>query len=149
MSIYISSSQSIQVKIFAESVKVYEIYNSDSPSEAYSELEISIGNLTHYSSVWNLTVNLDKCYVMHIGKEAISKINGILIKNMLLAKVLVVMIDHELSFSEHISHVVKKAYALRFLPFRNIHTDKPLLVTRLYKTFDLPSFEFCSHAWKA
>lgn len=65
-----STSQFVKTKIFADDIKIYGIYNEDNSYEVCSELERSIAKLYDYVSSWNLTMNIDKCFVMHIGKGA-------------------------------------------------------------------------------
>ncbi|KAK6010662.1 hypothetical protein OSTOST_24285 [Ostertagia ostertagi] len=79
--------------------------------------------------------NLKKCSVLHIGDavQADYEINGARLKSC--------------QFSEHIDNVVKKAYTVLYLIFRNFRSKDLNSLLALYKAYVRPHLEYCSPIW--
>lgn len=148
-SVILEGSKNIGLQLYADDIKIYGSYNDENFIEVTEELSRCIGKLVTWASKWDLTVNLDKCFVMHIGVGARNQytINGVTLKSCDVSRDLGVMIDNKLDFSEHINEVVRKAFTSLFSIFRNIHSNNGQILTRLYKSYVLPHLEYCSQAW--
>ncbi|CAJ0608162.1 unnamed protein product [Cylicocyclus nassatus] len=54
----------IKVKMFADDIKTYGIYDLSNYDEVRQALELSIKRMLDWSKMWDLPINLDKCSVM-------------------------------------------------------------------------------------
>jgi len=61
------SSGNTAVKLFADDLKLYSVYNI---SENSSDLQQSIEDLVSWSKLWQLQSNLNKCHVLPIRAKS-------------------------------------------------------------------------------
>ncbi len=82
-------------------------------------LEDDLGNISNWLSANRIQLNIDKTHFMVIGKHIHTKklpdlalsFNGCSIKQVKSMKILGVIIDENLSWTEHLKHVTKKCYS--------------------------------------
>ena len=105
--------------------------------------------MSDWASKWDLRINHDKSLVMHIGKGNVAEysMNGVALKICKSVRDLGIFVDCNLNFTEHIDHIVRKAYSSLFRLFRIAHTSNPTILTRLYNSFVLPHLEYGSQIW--
>lgn len=72
------------------------------------------------------------------------EVNGVQLKLCCSVKDLSTLIDTSSKFSNHVQIAVKKAYAVVYRLFRNVHINNARLLVRLYKAYVLPHLEYCS-----
>ena len=92
-----------------------------------------------------LPLNIEKCIVMHFGKNNpmhIYKINGTPLPSSLCERDLGVLVDNNLSFDNHIANTVRKSFGVINMMFRSIESRDPNLLVRLYKIYVLPIIEY-------
>ena len=135
--------------MYADDIKLYAAYDHANPLDIQLELSEALLKTTNWASTWDLKLNLSKCTVLHLGRgEPLNfEVNGSRLKQCNLIKDLGVLIDTNLKFTDHIENVVKKASAVLFTIFRNIHSSSPNIFLRLYKAYVVPRLEYCSPIW--
>ena len=121
------------IKIFADDTKLYSEISSKSDSDS---LQNDLNNLVIWTNTWLLNFNLNKCCVMHLGKDnpnynyTLLNDNSVIPINPTLSeKDLGVYIDPLLGFDNHIDIVVKKANKVCGLIIRSItHNSSDILI---------------------
>ncbi|KAK6764801.1 hypothetical protein RB195_024937 [Necator americanus] len=145
----IRTSSHVSVQMYADDIKIYGIYDDENYLEVRNALQTSLAKMSDWASKWDLRINHDKSLVMHIGKGNVAEysMNGVALKICKSVRDLGIFVDYNLNFTEHIDHIVRKAYSALFRLFRIVHTSNPTILTRLYKSFVLPHLEYGSQIW--
>ncbi|EYC29646.1 hypothetical protein Y032_0006g3098 [Ancylostoma ceylanicum] len=135
--------------MYADDIKIYGIYSRENSNQVRSALQASLANLAEWASNWNVTINFNKSSILHLGPGSTIDyaVNGLVLKSCSTTKDLGVVVDNTLKFSKHVDHCVGKAYSTLFLLLRNIRSNNPRLLTRLFKAFVIPHLEYCSQVW--
>ena len=100
------------VKLFADDLKLYSVYNSTDNS---ADLQQSIDNLVKWSNVWQLQINMNKCQVLSIhtkfnlNTSNNYSLNGFVLSSVAIANDLGVHVDSNLTFKQHIASIITKA----------------------------------------
>ena len=137
-----------EISIYADDHQIFASGSSSSIVEGMSEGS----KITRWHKENLLQVNVQKYQSMVLGAESEANninvdINGVNIEQLKSIKLFGVFLDSELSFSEHISSVCRKASqqigVLRRLR-KIIPTHAKL---QLYKAFILPRLTYCSTIW--
>ena len=95
----------------------------------------------------NISLNVQKCFVLHLGsknQKYAYTLNGSAVQIATSEKDLGIIIDDNLSFSEHVSTMCKKANRRLGMLLRSFILRDYVLLTSLYKTYVRPIFEYCS-----
>ena len=100
----------VKVKLFTNDVKLYVrvVSNAD-----VTELQMAPSAVTSWADYWQLSVYVDKCRVLHIGKHVAATtfaINNIPLPVITSDRDLGITITCELSSSPHINDIVTKAH---------------------------------------
>jgi len=138
-------------KIFADDTKVYR--NIDS-SDDRTKLQNDINSLEAWSQKWQIEFNIDKCSVVHIGKDNAEydyfmTINNVhkQLSNSDGEKDLGVLVDKKLNFNQHIEKTVNAANKTLGVLKRNFrHTPQSAFIT-LYKTLVRSKLEYANVIW--
>ena len=123
-----------------------------SPENA-QQLQKYIIALSKWSYTWLLEFNAEKCHVLTIGRlENIThteryEIDGEELEHVFEEKDLGVTVDYELTFEQHISHIVKKANAIMGLIRRSFTFLDQHLFRKLFITFVRPHLEYAQAVW--
>ncbi|KAK6756865.1 hypothetical protein RB195_014969 [Necator americanus] len=135
--------------MYADDIKIYGIYDDENYHEVRTALQTSLARMSDWASKWDLHINYDKSLVMRLGKGDVAEysMNGVTLNTCKSVRNLGIFVDENFNFSEHIDHVVRKAYSSLFRLFRIAHTSNPTILTRLYKSFVLPHLEYGPHIW--
>ena len=135
-------------KIFADDTK---IYNSHDKSD---DLQQDLLRIQEWTNQWNLYFNVDKCRVLHIGKNNKNsnytlKVNDEdkLITVTREEKDLGVMFDEALSFDPHIQNSVNKANKMLGLIKRTFSYLDKNIFGKLYKSLVRPHLEYANAVW--
>ena len=97
------SNSTVTYKLFADDCKMYSTINTDLDYLA------ALDRLQQWSCDWQLSINVSKCHILHLGKKNNQKkyfLNGCVI-----VTDLGVEIDLELKCDKHIHKIVGKAYS--------------------------------------
>lgn len=102
------------IRLFADDAKLSKEIQNQTDS---SELQEDINRMCTWTQEWSLQTNATKCKVMHVGKKnndyeySMTTAEGnMILKTAKKEKDLGVTVDENLTFSEHIGKIVKKAY---------------------------------------
>ena len=99
---------------------------------------------------WQLSINVDKCQLLHLGKTNFRfryGLNGKAIPSTNEVKDLGLIIDNSLSFSAHISALTSRARARCGVFFKTfISRDKDTMLL-FYITYVRPILEYCCVVW--
>ena len=135
------------VKIFADDTKVFHIIQS---LQDHKHLQEDIIRLVEWANKWQLTFNIEKCKVLHYGK------NNPCLKYVMsntelsesdLEKDLGVHFDPSLKFSSHVGKITTKANQRLAIIKRTFTNMTPEMFLPLYKTLVRPILEYCSSVW--
>lgn len=143
-------SVSSNIKIFADDTKIFRAINS--PSDA-DELQQDLEALQHWSDLWGLKFNANKCVHLHVGNkfptsyEMRNNNSPVTLKRSDFERDLGVIMNSKLSPSHHIDEITKKAYrALGLVKHYFNSLDEEAFVI-LYKAFIRPVLEYNSCVW--
>ena len=146
--------QSTTTKLFADDVKLYSEIKSDLD---FIALQDSLDNLTQWARNWQLTISINKCYTLDVGrissniKPTLSKFTNFIddtsIMSVKSCRDLGVIIDSKLSFVPHIQEIVEKAKQRMALLLRTFLTKDPHCLMSAFKSYILPIVDYCSQIW--
>jgi len=138
----------IHCKLFADDVKLYSTV--DLVSTGINPLSLALDNLVTWSNEWQLSINISKTNVLHMGKNNPSvtyRINNVIISPAKHMRDLGVEIDSNLDFTLHIDRVIKSAYQKIAVLFKGFISRDPGILTSAYKVYVRPTLEYCSEVW--
>ena len=136
--------------LFANDTKIYRAITSQEDAQS---LQSDLNTLEEWSDEWLLRFHPDKCHVLTLGKfENIMhterhKICNKELEHMFEEKDLGVIIDSELSFSEHIASKVRIANAIVGLIRRSFSFLDGTSFKKLYTAFVRPHLEYAQSVW--
>lgn len=114
-------------------------------------LQKDLDSLHEWSVDWQMSFNVDKCVVMHVGSNNISNsytLGNQKLKSSNKEKDLGVIMDSSLKFSEQCSVAVKSANRTLGLIKRTIKSRGKNVLVRLYKALVRPKLEYCVQSWR-
>jgi hypothetical protein len=148
-----TSSPSSSFIIFADDTNI--IFSHEDPLTLESLINKELNNISNWFKLNKLSLNIDKTNFMifknkHSNKPDIDvtiKIDNKVINKVSTTKFLGILIDNNLSWKSHNSHVTKTISKYNgiirkvrpFLPLKSLHT--------LYNTFILPYLSYCAIIW--
>ena len=118
-----------------------------------NHLQISINKVEQWTRTWRMPVNVQKTQMIRFGgtkstAQAISyTYSGANLEHTKLQKDLGVLIDINLTFTDHIEYIVTKAMRLCGWTMRVFHTRKPKVLLQVYKSIIRPTLEYASVIW--
>ena len=143
-----------KVKLFADDVKLYSIYNCE---DGMLNLQQSVDKLVYWSSIWQLKVNVDKCHVLSIRNRNKSKdsrpnqclylLDGVPLSNVSFISDLGVTFNSNLSFKLHISTIITKALQRVGVFFRGFNSRRLDFVRKTFVTYIRPLLKYNSIVW--
>lgn len=134
-------------KIFADDTKLYRATDTE---EDRDTLQKDLKKLEEWSKTWQMEFNIDKCAVLHLGKnnrEANYTMKGKPLQKSNGEKDLGVFIDKELNFKKQIQDVRCKASRTLGIVKRNFKNLKPKHMTTIYKTMVRSKLEYANCIW--
>jgi hypothetical protein len=140
----------IIMKLFADDSKLYTEINCSGSS---SHLQASLDNLCVYADIWQLTFNVDKCYLLSTCNRNSSRpancyfINGRAVQHTSSIRDLGITITSDLHFNSHISLIVSKALQRSSILLRGFLSRDIQLMRRAFITYIRPLVEFNSVVW--
>jgi hypothetical protein len=142
--------ENVVSKYFADDAKLYTEIESGNDVD---ELQYSLDLLADWAVKWQLSVSFLKCSTIDIavGKKiqayCENNIEGNVLANNTEVTDLGVMFDSSLTFTPHITKMVRKAKQRIFLLFRSFRSRNTGLLLTAYKSFVLPLLDYCSSVW--
>jgi hypothetical protein len=140
-------SSKVQVKLFADDVKIYVIIDDIDDCEL---LQASIDKLAAWAELWQLKIYLSKSACLHIGSNKFKYnycINNSQLGSHNSIADLGVMIDNKLKFSAHINNIVIKAHSRSSLILRCFKCKDCSVLCRGFTVHVSPLLEYCSQVW--
>lgn len=108
----------VKNSLFADDLQLFSDITLDSPG---NDLQQSLSMLQSWCSAWQLSVNIEKCHVLHLGFNNASvqyEYNNTVISDVSTVCDLGVDVDSSLKFDGHINRIVAKAYSRIGILFR-------------------------------
>ena len=145
-----SSCGNTNVKLFADDLKLYSIYNSTDWS---LNLQQSVDQLVYWSNLWQLKININKCHVLSIRNKSRTNtsfqyvLDGVSLSNVSNTSDLGVNIDCNLSFKSHISTIITKALQRVGVFFRVFSSRRFDTVRKTFITYIRLLLEYNSNVW--
>ena len=146
--IYINDMpSSVLSSIFADDAKLYRNMSSN---DNHPTLQHDLQQLEKWSEKWQLRFNLNKCKVMHLGRQN-PRPNYTMGRTTLATttseKDLGVYVDTELTFEKHIETVVNQANRILGLIRRSYTYLDSQSLLKLYTSLVRPTLEYANAAW--
>jgi len=132
---------------FADDAKVFGRISSLPSAMA---LQMDLARLLQWASEWQMTFNVDKCKVMHIGKsnEHFSYyMDGVKLEKVSLVKDLGLLVSDDLKVSKQCTSAYSKGSQMLGMINRTIRCKTAKSLLPLYKTLVRPHLEYCTAAW--
>jgi hypothetical protein len=116
-----------------------------------TELREDLDKLYCWSQKWQMTFNIDKCKVMHIGSKNQGtkyEMDNKEIKETNEEKDLGVIVCQNLKVAKQCGQAAKKGYQILGLISRAFTSKTKFIITRLYKSLVRPHLDYCIQAWR-
>ena len=109
----------------------------------------ALTKLNDWSKLSGLNLAIHKCSIMSIICNEISaySINGVQLNYSNTYTDLGVIINHNLSFNDHIDNIIRKAYRMINIIFRVFRCNKHVPLTLAYMSYVRPVLEYASSLW--
>jgi ribonucleases P/MRP protein subunit RPP40 len=133
---------------FADDAKLFRVVSSVDEVE---KLRNDLTNLCSWSADWLMLFNLDKCKVMHLGRNNPKQqysMEGKTLNVVHEERDLGVIVQDDLKVSQQCSKVVKTANRVLGMIYRSFTYKSKDVVLQLYKSLVRPHLEFCVQAWR-
>ena len=108
------------------------------------KLQAALDSLSTWAESWQLTVSVEKCFVLNIGNVVVQpqlSINGMSPPTVLSCRDLGIIVSHDLSPSAHISGIVVKARQRANVILRSFVSRDVSLLLRAYVMYVRPLVE--------
>jgi hypothetical protein len=131
--------------LYADDAKLYA-----NPLLQSSLLQSNLDRISQWCESWLLTLNSDKCKVLHLGKK--NPAVQYFIDKKIITPVdshndLDVTITSDLSWSEHIIRTVKRANTSSYIMFKAFSRPSKTTFLKIYKSYILPLLEYANVIW--
>ena len=138
-------------QMFADDTKLFSIVPDENKR---AELQEDIDKLTDWAEEWQLQFNIEKCKVLHIGRNnkkyaytMNTNQDTIPLDTTMLEKDLGVFVDPELKFTRHIENQVDKANRILGMIRRTFEHINIEIMNKLFTSLVRPHLEFCNVVW--
>jgi hypothetical protein len=140
---------SSKVLMYADDVKIYMRVASEFDCNTLSR---DLGNIESWTRRWQLSLAVDKCFVMRFANrkgdtDSYYKLGTHELPFVEKTKDLGIMLTSDLKFHEHTDYIVKKALRTINLISYGFCTEEKDILLRLYKTYVLPILSYGSVVW--
>ena len=136
---------------YADDIKLYCAFSDSSNSSAVTSFQNDLNSLESWSGKWQLNFNINKCAIVHYGKNNIGhhiySLAQKTISSSLQEKDLGVYVSHDLKSSHHVSCVVRKAEMVLGILKRSIISRDRKIFLKLYKQLVRPHLEYACVVW--
>jgi len=130
-------------KLYADDMKLYMRMNS---SYCAPILQNYLDRLAHWSRIWQLNTAYQKCAVMQIGNivpDCSYAIASNRLSNVDIVKDLGVFVDESLTFSNHICHIVTRAFNRANLIHKCFYSKHVPTLVRAFVVYVRPLLRVC------
>ena len=138
-----------RVRLFADDTAMYLALDKQGDSDI---LQKDLESLEKWEKLWDMSFNPSKCQVIHVTRskspsQTIYYLHGCALESVSSAKYLGVTVSEDLSWSDHINNITKKANQTLGFIKRNIRVHNRDLKSTAYKTLVRPQLEYASTVW--
>jgi hypothetical protein len=136
-----------KISKFADDTKLCKEIRNDEDAKILQE---DLRKLSQWSEEWQMLFNIDKCSVMHIGKQEDIhgyELNGKELRVSEEERDLGVIVHRSLKSARQCSEAAKKANRILGMVKRTIVSRDKEIMMRIYKTVVRPHLEYCVQAW--
>ena len=133
-----------EIRIFADDVKM--VVDPSQNQDVQNDLDA----LCHWESIWLLKFNLEKCKLLHIGKNNPRnhyKFLGSNLSTCSTEKDLGVIFNEKLNFHDHIYSSISKAKSSLAWLLRNVISRKAYEMKTAYRSLVRHNLEYCCQVW--
>lgn len=137
----------IKVKLFADDVKMYVHIIDDIDVH---RLQLALDALVDWSNLWQLSISVNKCCVLNVGKVTCNtnlSICGTVLPSVESTRDLGVIVSHDLSPSEHVNTVAAKAHQRANAILRAFSSRDRDLLMRAFIVYVRPMVEHNCSVW--
>lgn len=137
----------LNLKLYADDVKLYTAIRDIS---SVGVLQSGLDKLNEWANEWQLSIAINKCSVLHIGKnnpQHSYNLQSDSLCNAFETTDLGIVVDYKLRFSTHYASIVKKAHQRASLILRCFKCRDPLLLSKAFVVYVRPLLEYCSPVW--
>uniref|UniRef100_K7F1Z4 Reverse transcriptase domain-containing protein n=1 Tax=Pelodiscus sinensis TaxID=13735 RepID=K7F1Z4_PELSI len=138
---------SSEVVKFADDTKLFRIVKPEADCEGLQE---DLTKLSDWATKWQMKCNVDKCKVMHIGKNNPNYRYSMMRANLATTnqeRDRGVIVDSSLKTSTQSAAAVKKANRMLGIIRKGIENKTQNILLPLYKTMVHPHLEYCVQMW--
>lgn len=132
---------------FADDTKMFGRINNTQDVE---NMQKDLDKLLQWSVEWQMMFNVQKCKVMHVGKnrmDAEYSMNGAILETVEEEKDLGVVLKNNLKVSSQCAQAYGKASRMLGVIYRTIKYKTKDVMLSLYKSLVRPLLEYCTAAW--
>jgi len=140
-------SDNCKCKLFADDLKLYTVLET---IEDCALLQSKLNELCDWCNRWQLTISYKKCNVMFVGSSSYNvnfNINNNVLEAVDKVKDLGVIVDASLTFSDHISQVVKRAFIRSNLICKCFISRNVDNLLQAFLVYVRPVLEYASCVW--
>jgi hypothetical protein len=133
---------------FADDTKISSVVSTDDQVE---KLRLDLVNLSIWSHDWLMSFNVEKCKVMHLGKQnrrAVYSIDGTVLNDVKEECDLGVIVQDDLKVSKQCLKAVTTANKILGMISRTFVYKSSAVILQLYKSLVRPHLEYCVQAWR-
>ena len=133
---------------FADDAK---LFGKVGTAEDLDGMHRDLGRLCNWSETWGLDFNVDKCKVIHFGRDnpnTTYTINNKAVKVGEVEKDLGIIVNKDLKVASQCSTAVKAANRTLGLIKRTLSSRDVDIVVGLYKSLVRPNLEYCMSVWR-
>jgi hypothetical protein len=119
--------------------------------EDIEQVRRDVDKLVEWSEDWQLSFNLDKCKVMHIGKrngKCRYEMDGNEIKQVREEKDLGVIVTDDFKVGRQCAEAAKKGNKVLGMINRTFNCKNKYIIKKLYKSLVRPHLDSCVQAWR-
>ena len=138
-----SLSEICSVTAYADDVKLY----SNDPAVIQRALTL----VSNWCKTWQLSLSIDKCCVLALGNtpQVPFLLESHVLPYVSSMKDLGILVDSDLSFSEHVTYLVKKARSKCGVILKCFSSGKVALLKKAYITYIRPQLESSPQVWNS
>nr|CAD2147502.1 unnamed protein product [Meloidogyne enterolobii] len=139
-------SENVGIKMYADDVKLYKVHKNDRSTD----LTNALIKLEKWGQLNGLEISPEKCFSLYIGKSNIMEDYYLYEKKIQKCeniRDLGVIIDNKLTFTDHISRIVRNAYLKSHQILRIMKTRELNTLILAYKSYVRSQLEYATEIW--
>jgi hypothetical protein len=136
-----------EISKFADDTKIAG--KASSPEDRQS-IQKDLDVLTEWANKWQMEFNVEKCNVMHVGRNNVENeytLNGKKINKSTKVKDLGVIFTNDLKSTKHCNETACRANKMLGFIIRSFEFKTPKILLPLFNTYVRPLMEYCAPVW--